>query len=221
MLLGGCGGDTSPQRVTVTETVTQPAAASPPSLAGSELTETSSPAPTTDDATEETAQAPDDEIASEYDFGEPETNARGNLVKDVGQWAGMTLPNGDFTTVFRVTDIEVDVACTSPYAQPTKNGQFVALEFEVHTMPELAQDPVGQVMIDSYGFSIFDEESKRENDSVGNAYGCLNEGEVLPQMIGPGEEVKGKIVLDTSVESGSITLNGMNMGVDGAWAWEF
>src|SRR5699024_1199671 len=29
------------------------------------------------------------------------------------------------------------------------------------------------------------------------AYGCLNESEVLPQMIGPGEEVKGKIVLDT------------------------
>lgn len=221
MVLSACGGDTSPQMVTVTETVTQPAAAPSPSSDDSEVTERSNPAPTTEDVAEETAKATDDGNASEYDFGESETNARGNLVKDVGQWAGMTLPNGDFTTVFRVTDIEVDVACTSPYAQPAKNGHFVALTFEVHTMPELAEDPFGQVIISSHGFSVFDEESKRENDSVGNAFGCLNESEVLPQTIGPGEEVKGKIVLDTSVESGSITLNGLNMGVDGAWAWEF
>jgi hypothetical protein len=40
-------------------------------------------------------------------------------------------------------------------------------------MPELAEDQVGQVMISSHDFSVFDEDSKRENDSVGTAYGAL------------------------------------------------
>ncbi|WP_191090968.1 hypothetical protein [Serinicoccus hydrothermalis] len=221
MALSACGEATNPQMVTVTETVTQPAAAASPTSNDSGVTETSDTTPTTEGTAGESAEETDDENASDYDFGEPQTNARGNLVKDVGQWAGMTLPNGDFTAVFRVTDIEVDVGCTSQYAQPAKNGQFVALTFEVHTMPELSEDPFGQVMISAHDFAVFDEDSKRENDSVGNAYGCLNESEVLPESIGPGEEVRGKIVLDTGVESGSMVLNGMNMGVDGAWAWDF
>jgi|GEM_PF-2762302 len=208
--------------VTVTETVTESAAAPAAVPDAASETANSSAAPKATDAPEaEAAPSSENAVSDSYDFGNPVQNARGNLVKETGQWAGIATPSGEFTAVFRVTDIEVGVKCTSPYAQAPQNGQFVALTFEVHTMPELAEDPIGQVHISPWAFSVFDEDNKRENDSVGTAYGCLNENEVLPEAIGPGEEVKGKIVLDTGVKTGSVALNGRDMGVDGAWAWEF
>lgn len=229
LLLTSCSEEATPQIVTVTETVTHSAAPSPSESSTAEESsaapqpteskETETPSPTTDP--EEPGASATHGAAADLDFGETVTNSRGNLVKEIDQWAGMANESGDFMAVFRVTGIEVGVTCTNSYAEASQNGQFIALDFEVHTFPELAESEWDQIMITAHDFSVFDEDSKRENDSVGNSYSCMTESETLPQMIGPGEEVTGKLILDSGVTSGSIVLNGMGLGVGGAWAWNF
>uniref|UniRef100_UPI000463099D hypothetical protein n=1 Tax=Arthrobacter sp. CAL618 TaxID=1055770 RepID=UPI000463099D len=74
---------------------------------------------------EETEEAEEAEEAEE-----PETSDRGNLVKDVGEPAGIFNTNDRSTNVidFTVTSI-APAKCTEEYAQPPINGHYLASIF--------------------------------------------------------------------------------------------
>lgn len=249
LVLAGCSGaetaDTAPaapvaETVTVTqpapaaETVTveaAPSTAEPPQAAES-VREPDAALPTGDTpptGEEDGApQAADDELIvdGEFNFGESTTNDRGNLVKDIGQWAGIANEGGDITVAFRVTDIRTDYECEEPRADPSVNGQFVALDFEIQTQPALglADDPYdSSFFFNQASFIVFDEDNNRENDSMGSGYSCVPMDQSLSGAYGPNEKVSGLVVLDTAVRSGSIVLDGVDYGIDGGsgWAWEF
>lgn len=242
--LTGCSGGAGPEQVTVTRTVThapattgatastssaEPRAATP---TAEEPADTNSPEPTStgaDASGRDDLDLTDGGVSvDDVDFGESRPNNRGDLVKDVGQWAGMiSYDQETVVALLRVTEIEMDVECTSQIKQPSENGHFLALTFEVQTAPELAKEAEqglpASFWISPMDMKVFDEDGNRENDSFGNGSLCLDQGESLPTEIGPGEKVRGTIVLDTAFDKGTVTLplRGADPASPGAWAWEF
>lgn len=231
-LVVSCGGDepevsgSSPATETVTVTVTAEAESEPSdtSTASAASATTEDPSATEAQTAAET-EAPSTEVEDSADagkdFGSGEQSDRGYVQKELGQWAGIG-EEDDRIVDFRLTDIETEFPCDQPYADPPANGQFVALTFEVETFPGLADDDYfGEFTISEYDIVMFDESGKRENDSTGNGYMCLDEQDRLPMMIGPGQTAEGKLVIDTGVESGTLAIESYLLGGRGGWEWPF
>lgn len=151
-----------------------------------------------------------------------ERSARGNLVGKVGDIATLnpaTDPELDLVT-FSVTDIATDLACTTPYAEPPQNGHYVGVTMDVATAPdpEFTEHMYGDLYLGSHSFKYVTAEGTTANDVVGNAYMCLDETQLLPQEIGPGEQVTGTVVLDLPTVDGTLILEEMTTGQ--AWEWQ-
>jgi len=153
-------------------------------------------------------------------FGERVVNDHGNLVKTIGQLAGISLTEHEDVTAaqFAVTDIVVDLDCTTGYEDAPQNGHFVGIHLNVETTPELAQDDIGTLSFSEWGWLAFDAEGKRVNDPIGNAWSCLADSDQLPIDIGPGQSVSGWIVLDLPTTTGSVVLT---MGAANGWEWTY
>lgn len=164
-----------------------------------------SPSPTADESKDE--------------YGERIISERGNLVKEVGQLAGVSLADDTVAARFAVTDIIVDPQCDEEYADAPANGHFVAIHLNVETTPELAQDEFPWVSFTEYDWQAFDAEGKRLNDPQGNAWSCLSASQRLPNQIGPGQSVSGFIVLDVASTTGTLML--ALSGSPTGWEWEY
>ncbi|GAA1468892.1 hypothetical protein GCM10017607_19930 [Microbacterium thalassium] len=171
-------------------------------------------------ATAKPTHTPSDDPDQTATYGDRVINDRGNLVKDVGQLAGMsTVDDADVTAAqFAVTDIVVDVDCTDEYADAPKNGHFVGIHLNVETTPELAQDELPTVSFSEWAWQAFDADDKRVNDPVGNAFWCMDAGDQLPSDIGPGQSASGWIVLDLPTDHGAVVLT---MGAANGWEWAY
>lgn len=154
------------------------------------------------------------------DFGERVINDRGNLAKDIGQLAGISLTDHEDVVAaqFAVTDIAVDIACTDGYSDAPANGHFVGIHLNVETTPELAQDEMGTLSFSQWAWQAFDADGKRVNDPLGNALWCMDAGDQLPSDIGPAQSVSGWIVLDLPTTTGSVALT---MGATNGWEWSY
>ncbi|MGO1458789.1 MAG: hypothetical protein ACTHWJ_02010 [Flaviflexus sp.] len=154
-------------------------------------------------------------------FGEEIISDRGNLVKTIGQPAGLADEYGNNESIvdFKVTAIEPNFQCTSSIAEPPANGNYIAITFDIQTYPALAEASWPEWHMSAYDMRIISDDGLTENDSVGNGYLCLSEAESLPTTLGPGERAIGKIVLDSAHESGILVVS-LSGGVN-AWEWEF
>lgn len=214
----------APAPVTVTVTAA-PTNAEPDTETASQTqgaAEATPASPTSEEPSEAaTDAAPAQE--SDADFAEPTINDRGNLVKVVGQLAGIRDEDGNALAQFTLTDIQSDFECTSEYSEPSENGHYLALTFDVETFKELADDEwFNTFTMNEMEFTVFDTDGKRENDSTGNAWMCLADNDRLPSEIGPSEKVTGMVVLDTAIKEGSVVFS--TYGSDGAvhgWEWNF
>lgn len=153
-------------------------------------------------------------------YGERVVNERGNLVKEIGQLAGISLTDEpDVATVqFTVTDLVVDFACTVDGAESPKNGHFVGIHLNVETTPALAQEDFPSVSFSDWAWIAFDAAGKRVNDPTGNAWWCLDSGDELPPDIGPAQSVSGWVVLDLPTDSGAVVLT---HGLTTGWEWAY
>lgn len=230
-MLAACGGaatedaaqSAQPVTVTVTTTVepttktTQTSAETQTSSEGHAADASTAPV---EDPVEKSDPPEPKEDVEDRDFGDGSRSERGNLIKEVGQWAGIAGDTDDLSVVFRVADIERDFTCTSDWAEAPQNGEYVALTIEVETFPGLADNEWFNDFGITHGdITVFDEDGVRENDSEGNAWMCLDQRDELPYGIGPAQKASGQIVIDTSVRSGSIMIS--NYLIDGGWEWEF
>ena len=160
------------------------------------------------------------ETTESSEFGAEVKSTRGNLVKDIGQLAGTSSLSSDVVTSrFAVTDIVLDVECTSGFADAPANGHYLGIHLNVETTPELAEDDFPWVSFTQYDWQAYDAEGKRLNDPVGNAWSCLDSGQQLPSQIGPGQSVSGWIVLDVAATNGAVvlTMGGSPVG----WEWAY
>lgn len=150
---------------------------------------------------------------------EPAKSARGNLIKEVGQKAGVVDPAGNTLIDFTVTAIEPDFKCTSKYADPAKHGHFLAISLDITTSSDWNSDEAW-MDFQSSAWSVISPEGKTENDSSGQGYMCVDNSEAVPHQIGPGEHVEGKVILDTAYTSGAIVLKIPGQST-GGWEWSF
>lgn len=153
-------------------------------------------------------------------FDEPVKSIRGNIVKEVGQLAGMTASDGSDTVIatFVVTQIQLDPPCTSSFASPSANGHYIGMSINAETTAALADETFPTISFSEFGWQAFDTNGKRLNDPIGNAYSCLDSSQQMPPDIGPGQSVSGMIVLDVAAESGVLALL---MGANAGWEWNY
>lgn len=153
----------------------------------------------------------------------PERNARGNIPMAIGETAVITsTTTGETAVSIVVTGITPSFQCTNTSypVDPPVNGTYMAITLDVTTGTPAALQEVmyGSFGLDSYSFTVFNPEGTRENDSTGNAYQCLEDGQELPTSMGPGEHATGIVVLDTAHATGSIAYS---PSYDGGFEWGF
>lgn len=170
-----------------------------------EPTETPTPVQVIDETDEAepeeaTPEATPEDDATESIYGDGSRSERGHLLKEVGQTAALGSDLDSVAVSFTVTDIETNFTCTSSFSEPPQNGNFIALSLDIQTTPELADpDMGGSFWISEHDFTVLGPDGTRENDSVGNAYFCLEQSEQVPVDIGPGETVSGKMFLIANI----------------------
>lgn len=170
-------------------------------------------------AQETAAENPEAEAAAE----ESKTSPRGNLIKAVGEGAGVTNSNGDTIAEFVVNSIEVDGVCNGDYPAPAENGHMLILDVSITTYPELA-DPesiVPTFNLNPYLMKVVAPNGTTSNAELGSmaSYTCLPDAEEIPQDIGPAENVTGKLALDSEVPNGTLIIT--PMGSSTGWEFEF
>lgn len=149
-----------------------------------------------------------------------EKSTRGNLIKQMGEGAGLTSEDEQVVS-FVVNSIAVDVPCTGEYAEPAVNGHLMVLDVSIVTEPELADAPDPTFQMNPYFFTEIAPNGTTSNADLATSatYSCLGDAEVLPQMIGPGENVTGKLVLDVTNPSGTLVFK--YGGAPAGWEWAY
>lgn len=158
------------------------------------------------------------EEVEESPYGESVTSSRGNLVKQIGQLAGISGRTDDPVVDFVVNDIVIDFQCTSEWAEAPANDHYVGLNIEIRTTPELTDEVSPTFWMDNYDFSAWSADGKRVNDVVGNAYSCLSDADSIPGSIGPDETVNGWIVLDLPEDATTVGYSWIGLD-SGGWEW--
>lgn len=202
LLLTGCGSDAT--------------SAEAPSVEPASPAASTSAEPAT--AVETTEAEPTEEATSEAPA--PEKSDRGNLVKHIGQGAGMTY-EGEQTVSFVINSITVDAPCTAEFATPPENGHIVVLDVSVKTEPALADDPFGEFWMSPSSWKAIAPNGTTSNANSGTAaaFGCLPQQEMLPQSIGPAEQATGKVVLDVENPSGILVFQ--DPAASAGWEWTY
>lgn len=154
---------------------------------------------------------------------EQAVSPRGNLLKEVGEPAGISGSEdaSDDLLTFNVTDIEVDPACPAPYAQQPENGHFVAVTLEAKTGPEPAfsEELYNGVNFSAGSWKVIASNGTTVNQiSSGPAYGCFEEDHMIPSDIRAAENVRGKVVFDLPDTSGTLIYS-LYGGI--GWEWTF
>jgi len=154
--------------------------------------------------------------------GNVQTSPRGNLIKQVGELAGIKDASGEYLVAFTVDNIIVDVPCTGTLAEAPENGHFVAVEVSVETSPNmLNSDLIQQFSMSSDTFQAIGPDGVTSNagtDSFATLF-CLDDAVLLPSDIGPGEKAQGMVLLDVEHPSGTLIYE--DYWTDSAWEYTY
>ena len=156
---------------------------------------------------------------------QPPTSQRGNVIKQIGETAYLTMSPTDMTPwlEFQVTDIAVAPECSGEFAEPPENGNFLIVSLNISTATTWPTDVEGIPLdFNPNDWSVVGEDGVTES-ALGTAatYSCLDESELLPVSgIGPGENVVGKLVLDSKNATGVLVYKPW-YAPGGGWEWTF
>jgi hypothetical protein len=165
-----------------------------------------------------TAQ-PTDSAASKGPLAGLKLNQHGNLPAKIGEAGVLGAPTGDRFAEMEAREIQADFTCTADSAQPSINGQFVAIRFSVKAHSELPQSGWPYFDMSVHDFRAWDSEGEQVVDPVGNSAGCVDEAELLPTPVDPGGNASGLIILDVPEGDGSASFR--MGGFEGAYGWEW
>lgn len=95
------------------------------------------------------------------------------------------------------------------------------LTIAVSTATNWPEDMAGMAIdFIPHDFSVIGEDGVTENDVAGNAYSCLDDGDIVPD-VGPGENAAGKLALDVNSETGVLVYRPLYVMLEGGWEWTF
>lgn len=184
-----------------------PAAEQPtdiPTAAQSPTEEPTSEAPSSEEPTAEpTSEEPSEEPTSEAPTGD--TSERGHSIVSEGDSFEIKGDSGSVIAEVTLAAVETGRSCDSGFDDPPENEQFLFLDFEVKTLPALAEEKfLNDYSINPYELVVLDRDGERAKDSIGNSYFCLDLDSYLPSALGPGESSSGTVVLDVPYDSGVV-----------------
>ncbi|MGJ9402422.1 hypothetical protein [Arthrobacter sp. KK5.5] len=185
----------------------------------------SSAGPTTAASAPESSAAPSGAIeteeaeASETVSGD--LSERGNMVKKIGDSAGLTGPDGETLVEFTVHSIEVDPKCTGQFAEKSENGHLLALDVSVATKAGMEEAHFGGWSMSPYSFKTIAPNGTTSNSDLGTmpTYSCLDDSEGLPDTIGDAEKARGIVILDVENPKGTLVFE--DPLAQAGWEWEY
>lgn len=154
---------------------------------------------------------------------ESKRSPRGNLIKEIGQPAGMFNPENEKQTVnFTFNSITVDAPCTGSYPSPAENGHLTVVDVTAETTEELGLAKLSSSHFDvsPAGFTFIGANGTTFNGSLGTmgSFSCLADAEEFPMNgMGPAEKVRGKVVLDLPEKTGTLVFKDLY----GQAGWEY
>lgn len=165
-------------------------------------------------------KAPESEPEKEQEIPQAETSDRGFLVKRIGDESALLKSDGKTRIAsWTLTGIDIDPQCTASYSEPSQNGHYVALNFDVETYEDL-------IDVHGYPFSLSGNQWQyyladgtlwNGMPTSVNTYSCLTDTETLPNQIGESTKASGRIVFDLPTTDGILAFSN-NGGIDG---WEY
>lgn len=206
----------SPVATAATEPADAPEAATA-DTAAYESTGAAEVTPTDADPGTAEAPAPDLPAAAEEPAGDRVVvSERGNVVKAVGEPAGLTGPDGVPAFELTVTGIAVAGSCPGRgVSVPPENGHFVVVD----VLAAVAEGRGGFMPLGAETFGVVGPDGVTEAGTATTAsWGCFEMSQLLPPFVGPGERGAGKVVLDTAHTSGTLVYRPL---VADWWEWEF
>lgn len=148
---------------------------------------------------------------------------RGNLVKQIGEPAGIIDGNGERLVDFVINSVSPNVQCTEELAEPAENGLFIAVDVSVRTSPAMTAPDALVPSFDMYAslFRTISPEGISSNSDPGTLATllCLDDAALLPNSIGPGENARGIVLLDVEHPSGTLIFEDLYTG--SSWEWNY
>lgn len=121
-----------------------------------------------------------------------------------------------------VNSISTNVACTGSSPEPSENGVFAVIDVSVQTSPNMLESELIEYFnMDADAFTAIGPDGVTSNASPFSAatFFCLDDSELLPSSIGPGENARGKVLLDLEDPSGILIYE--DFWTDSAWEWTY
>lgn len=165
---------------------------------------------------DEEEESPDQSAASSP--AGPARNARGNIVKKVGEEGAVLSPSGDTLVAFTVTKITPNFKCNQEYAPAPTLGKALAVELDVTLSPKDVGEGAVTAGLYDWQVKIIKPDGTTEN-GASTMIGCAKDAQQLPLNLGAGERGKGLIVVDTGQTKGALVL-GLFL-VEGGWEYAF
>ncbi|GAA1405387.1 hypothetical protein AUR04nite_33200 [Glutamicibacter uratoxydans] len=147
-------------------------------------------------------------------------SVRGNLIKQVGDLAGISNENGEPILEFTINRMTIDPKCTGRWKEKAENGHLVLLEVSAKTYKSVDDVNSNGWDLNPYGFKIIKKDGTTSNAPAGSnaSFSCFNENKYLPTM-GDAEKASGYVVLDVEDPSGTLVYEEGYTGV--GWEWEY
>lgn len=139
-------------------------------------------------------------------------NDRGNIEASVGDEIVVSGMMDDAEVYkFKISNIDLDVQCTEPYAQASENGKFIKVDVEVNTGSKETFDKnyYSSAYISASSFTYISAEGTTFNGNLGSGrtYGCIPQNQELPSGIGPAQKASGSIILDVPATDGVLIFD--------------
>lgn len=168
------------------------------------------------------------DVATEGPSGSGITSVRvapsGNVEKDIGESAGLTLAGSDHAYFeFVVEGIEVLVSCPGRgVTVPTRNGYFVVVNLRAQMSDAVSQAVKGGselfMPLTADAFRLVGADGPVAAETLTDAsWACFGSDVLAEPFVGPGEETAGLVVLDSPISSGTLVYAPAGRG----WEWTF
>jgi hypothetical protein len=151
----------------------------------------------------------------------PAKNSRGNLVKALGQEAGISGEDGSTTITFAVDSITPDPQCDSDYHSDPENGHLVQVQMRLTTSAGV--DPSSYDTVGSNDFKFIGSDGTTKSDlGTMAAFDCFesDKGMMTQDALGPGQAYSGYILVDVPEAAGTLIFQ-PSWGQQGGWEYTF
>lgn len=151
-----------------------------------------------------------------------ELNSRGNVAKELGEDAFLKDPAGqDQVLTFAVDSVTADIPCTSGFDEPPVSGHYLGVAVRASTSPAYPADQYF-LTFQPTDFKVIGPDGVTVSALGGNAYSCLPQQEMFTlDLLAPGQQYTGTVVLDSPVTSGSLIYAPQGGGGSTGWEWQF